>query len=72
MGLHSPAVSRVTCLEISQSLSVTFEGVHEPIQDDFAKSSTIFVAEGTAMADGDITLPGGCTGGQSLEVTFSL
>ena len=72
MSLHSPAISRVTGLEISQSLGVTLESVEEPIQDDFAKSSTIFVVECTAMADGDIALPGRCATGQSLEVTLSL
>lgn len=57
MDLDLPVVGLVTTGEVSGSVRVTLEGPEHPVEDGLAEGATVFVAESTTMADGNIALP---------------
>ena len=62
MSLNSPAVSFVAISKVSQPSCVVLEGIQQPVQDYFTKSSAVRIVEGTAMPDGNVAFPRWCTG----------
>jgi len=61
MSLNIPAVSLVAIGEVAQSRCLVLEGIQQPVQNNFTKSSTVRVAKCTTMSDVDVTLPRGGT-----------
>jgi hypothetical protein len=57
LALDLPAISRRASGEVLGSVGVTLHGPQQPVEDGFAESATVSIAQGTAVADRNVTLP---------------
>jgi len=72
MRLHLPTVGLVSAREVRGRIGVALHGPQHPVKDGLAESSTIGIAQSTAMANRNVTLPRWDTSGKVLEVAFTL
>jgi hypothetical protein len=73
MRLHGPIISPVpTICKITGSSGIVLERPKQPVQNRFAESPAIRVAERAAVTDGDVAFPRWYAGREIVEVALAL
>jgi hypothetical protein len=72
MSLDLVPVSLVPTGKVRCRVHITLHSPQHPVKNRFAETTTIRIAECTAMADRDVALPRRNTSSEILEVSFAL
>jgi hypothetical protein len=56
MCLHLPVVGLISAGKVRRCLGVVLHGP-QPVENSLAEGSTVRITEGTAVSDGNVTLP---------------
>jgi hypothetical protein len=57
MCLHLPVVGLISAGKVRRCLGVVLHGPQHPVENSLAEGSTVRITEGTAVSDGNVTLP---------------
>jgi hypothetical protein len=72
VGLNFVTISLVPTGEVRCRIHIALHSPQHPVKDRFAETTTVRIAERTAMADRDVALPRGNTSSEVLEVALAL